>query len=145
MRTITVKRTLKAPIEKVFDVLSDHANYYRLPGIKRSTLTKKGKPGKNGLGAVREIDVGLAWFQEEITAYQRPTRMDYLITESRPPMAHKGSSIRLEKTPEGTLVTWTSTMRLDVPLLGGLLTPLLMRKLEKGFAATLKAIDETLA
>ncbi|MES2488167.1 MAG: SRPBCC family protein, partial [Pseudomonadota bacterium] len=124
MQTIVVKRTIKAPIEKVFDLLSDHANYKDFPGVKDSELVKKGKPHKNGVGAVREIDAGTAWFREEITAYERPVRLDYLITKSRPPMEHKGGSVRLEATAAGTEVTWSSTLRIRIPIVGGLLTRL---------------------
>lgn len=142
MRTIVVKQTLKAPIEKIFDLLADHANYKLLPGVKDSKLVKNGKPNKNGVGAVREIDAGLAWFREEITAYTRPTRLDYLIVASRPPLKHEGGSIRLEKIAGGTVVTWTSPMRVDIPLIGGLLTPLMARQVEKGFKATLRDIEK---
>lgn len=145
MQTIVVKRTIKAPIEKVFDLLSDHANYKDFPGVKDSELVKKGKPHKNGVGAVREIDAGTAWFREEITAYERPVRMDYLITKSRPPMEHKGGSVRLEATAEGTEVTWSSTLRIRIPLIGGLVTRLVAPQLAKAFAGTLKNVDKRLA
>jgi uncharacterized protein YndB with AHSA1/START domain len=145
MQTIVVKRTIKAPIEKVFDLLSDHANYKDFPGVKDSELVKKGKPHKNGVGAVREIDAGTAWFREEITAYERPVRLDYLITKSRPPMEHKGGSVRLEATAEGTEVTWSSTLRIRIPLIGGLVTRLVAPQLAKAFAGTLKNVDKRLA
>jgi len=145
MQTIVVKRTIKAPIEKVFDMLSDHANYKDFPGVKDSALVKKGKPHKNGVGAVREIDAGTAWFREEITAYERPVRLDYLITKSRPPMEHKGGSVRLEATAAGTEVTWSSTLRIRIPLIGGLVTKLVAPQLAKAFAGTLKSVEKRLA
>ncbi|PTU31735.1 SRPBCC family protein [Stenotrophobium rhamnosiphilum] len=145
MQTIVVKRTIKAPIEKVFDMLSDHANYKDFPGVKDSELVKKGKPHKNGVGAVREIDAGTAWFREEITAYERPVRLDYLITKSRPPMEHKGGSVRLEATAAGTEVTWSSTLRIRIPLIGGLVTKLVAPQLAKAFAGTLKSVEKRLA
>jgi uncharacterized protein YndB with AHSA1/START domain len=145
MRTIVVKRTIKAPIEKVFDLISDHANYKDFPGVKDSELVKKGKPHKNGVGAVREIDAGTAWFREEITAFERPVRMDYLIVKSRPPVEHQGGSVRLEKTAEGTAVIWTSTLRLRIPLIGGLLTRIAAPQLAKAFGGMLKDIDRRLA
>lgn len=144
MQTIVVKRTIKAPIEKVFDLLSDHANYKDFPGVKDSELVKKGKPHKNGVGAVREIDAGTAWFREEITAYERPVRLDYLITKSRPPMEHKGGSVRLEATAAGTEVTWSSTLRIRIPIVGGLLTRLVAPQLAKAFAGTLKNVEKRL-
>src|SRR6185503_6656734 len=47
MKTITVTRTIPAPIEKVFDLLADHANYKKHFGVKESKLIKEGKPDKN--------------------------------------------------------------------------------------------------
>lgn len=145
MRTITVQRTIKAPIERVFEQISDHARYKEFGGLKDSFLVREGRTEKNGVGALREIDAGLAWFQEEITVFERPTRMDYLIVKSRPPIEHQGGSVRLRAIPEGTEVTWTSTMRIKIPLIGGLLTALAVPQLGKGFGGMLKAIERKLA
>ncbi len=141
MRTITVNRVLKAPIEHVFTQLSDHANYKQFPGVKKSTLVREGKPHKNGVGALREIDAGLAWFQEEITAYERPRRMDYVIRASRPPIEHQGGSVRLEPVPEGTRVNWTTTLHIKLPLIGGLATRLLAPQLERAIHGILNTIE----
>ncbi|MGH8459919.1 MAG: SRPBCC family protein [Nevskiales bacterium] len=145
MQTITVTRTIKAPIEKVFELISDHANYAQFGGLKSSKLLREGKTEKNGLGALREIDAGLAWFQEEVTVFERPTRMDYLIVKSRPPIEHQGGSVCLKATPAGTEVVWTSTLRVKIPVIGGLLTRLAAPQLGKGFAGMLKAIERRLA
>jgi uncharacterized protein YndB with AHSA1/START domain len=145
MRTITVKHTIKAAPEKIFDLLADHANYKQFPGVKDSKLLTPGKRERNGIGAVRQIDVGRARFVEIITRYKRPTRLDYRIVKSFPPVKHEGGSIKLESTPEGTAVTWTSTIRLKIPVVGNLLTPLLAAQLSKGFLHTLKAVEKRLA
>ena len=145
MKTITVTRTLKAPIEKVFDAIADHANYKDFPGIKDSKLVKQGKDDKNGVGAVREIDAGKAWFQEEITAYERPKRLDYLIVKSRPPLEHKGGSVQLERNGTGCIVTWSTTVGVKIPLIGGLIDKLMLPQLERGLAGTLKHIEKRFA
>lgn len=145
MQTISVRHTIGAPIEKVFDMISDHANYQQFPGVGESRLVKLGSPTKNGVGAVREIKSGLARFTEEITRYERPTRLEYLITRSFPPLRHQGGSVRLEKTPDGTLVTWTTTMEARIPLLGRLLTPILAAMLTRGFNEVLQDIDQRLS
>jgi hypothetical protein len=145
MRTITVRHTIQAPPEKIFDLLADHANYKQFPGVTGSRLLQNGKREKNGIGAVRQIDVGRARFVELITRYKRPTRLDYRIVKSFPPVQHQGGSITLEAGAEGTLVTWTSTIRLRLPVVGGLLTPLLTAQLSKGFLHTLKAVEKKLS
>lgn len=101
MKTILVQRTIDAPIERVFEVLSDHAGYSGLPGIKDARLLKEGRPKPNGVGALRRIDLGAIWFEEETTVFERPTRMDYRMTRSRPPIEHAGGSIHWRKPQQG--------------------------------------------
>ena len=144
MKTITVTRTIPAPIEQVFAVLADHANYKQFPGVKDSKLLKTGTPAPNGVGAVRFIDAGKARFTEEITAYEAPKRLDYRITRSFPPVRHEGGSIRLKSGAKGTEVTWTSAIELGVPLVGGLFTPLLAAELGKAFGHMLAAVEKRL-
>ena len=144
MQTVTVRHMIRAPIEKVFDLISDHANYKQFPGVSDSRLVKLGSPSRNGAGAVRQVRSGLARFTEEITRYERPTRMDYLITRSFPPLRHQGGTVRLEKTPDGTLVTWTTIMEAKIPVLGRLLTPVFARMLTKGFDEILRDIERRL-
>jgi uncharacterized protein YndB with AHSA1/START domain len=145
MKTITVTRTIPAPIEKVFDLLADHGNYKANFGVKESRLLKEGKPDRNGLGAVRYIDSGPIRFEEEVTHYDRPRRFDYLITKCSAPLEHQGGSVRLESVGSATRVTWTSVMRVKVPLLGGLLTRILANKIGQAFGSMLKAVEVRLA
>ena len=145
MKTITVTRVIPAPIERVFDLLSDHANYKANFGVKESRLLKDGKPERNGLGAVRYIDAGILRFEEEITAWDRPRRFDYRITKCSAPLEHEGGSLRFEAIGGGTLVTWTSTMRMNVPLVGGLLTKILAAKIGQAFGSMLKKTGQRLA
>ena len=145
MKTITVTRTIPAPIEKVFDLLADHANYKANFGVKESRLVKEGKPDKNGLGAVRYIDSGPIQFEETITQYDRPRRYDYLITKCSAPLEHEGGSIRLESVGNATKVTWTSVMRVKLPLVGGLLTRILANKIGQAFGSMLKQTERKLA
>lgn len=124
MRTVVVKREIKAPIEQVFEALSDHGAYVRFSGIRKAVLLRPGRSEKNGVGAVRRIEVesGLIWFEEEITAFERPGRMDYKIQRSQPALRHQGGSIRLHSTAGGTQVLWTSTFEMTPPLGQDLLT-----------------------
>ncbi|MGH8482125.1 MAG: SRPBCC family protein [Nevskiaceae bacterium] len=145
MQTITVTRTIKAPIEKVFDVLADHANYKSFPGVTDSKLLREGRPDRNGLGAVRRIETPGVWFEEEITAYERPRRFDYRITASRLPLEHEGGSLRFESVDGATQVTWTSTLRVKLPLVGSLLTKVAAGKLGQAFGSMLKETERRLA
>lgn len=140
-RTIIVRHTIPAPIDEVFARLSDHAGYIAFKGIKDARLLKRGSDHRNGLGAVRRIDLGATWFEEEITAFDPPHRMDYRILRSRPPIEHELGSIRLEETAQGTEVTWMSRFRIRIPLIGRWLTGPAANAGEKAFSRMLKAIE----
>lgn len=141
MQTITVKRTIKAPADRVFEIIANHEGYVRLPGMSIARLERPGRSERNGEGAVRFLKSGPAWFREEITAFERPLRMDYLILDSLLPLEHHGASIRLQETGGGTEVTWTSTFRVRVPVVGGVLTRLLAKEMSRGFGGALKQFD----
>lgn len=145
MRTVSVNRTIPAPIEKIFDLLTDHANYKQFPGILDSKLEVQGSPAPNGLGAVRYIKVKQGWFREKITAYDRPRAFTYLITETSLPLEHEGGTLTFKPVAGGTEVVWTSRARFTIPLIGGLVTKLFAGMLAKGFSATLKDVDRKLA
>jgi len=140
-QTILVRRTIPAPIDKVFAVLSDHAGYSAFQGIKEARLLREGIDDLNGLGAIRRIGLGSVWFEEEIVAFDPPVRMDYRILRSRPPIEHEVGSIRLEEIEEGTEVIWTSTFRIRIPLIGRFVTGPAARAGEKAFGRMLKAIE----
>ena len=138
MRSVRVERTLDAPIEAVFDVLADHANYDRFGSIRRSELVSEGEREPNGVGAVRRIWIGPLTFDEAITAFDRPARLDYLIVKLNVPFRHQGGSMRLEPRDGGTHVVWTSEF--SVPLTGGgaIGERIWALALSRGFAATLE-------
>jgi uncharacterized protein YndB with AHSA1/START domain len=139
MRTIRVERRLDAPIEGVFDVLADHANYDRFGGIRRAELIRPGDKERNGVGALRRVWVGPLVFDEEITAFERPTRLDYMIVRLNAPYRHEGGSIRLQPSEGGgTNAVWTSTSEIPVPIVGGLFERLFSLSFGRGFASTLE-------
>ena len=144
MRKVHVTHTIKAPIEKVFAVLADHEGYKSFPGVSGARLLKEGRGDCNGLGAVRRIEAGFNWFEEEITRFEPPFRYDYLILRSRPPLRHQGGSVQLKATPEGTQVDWTSSAELRLPLIGALFDGFLDGQLSKAFSHMLHSVDQRL-
>ena len=145
MREIHVTHTIKAPIEKVFAMLADHEGYKSFPGVTGARLLKEGRGERNGLGAVRRIEAGFNWFEEEVTRFEPPQRFDYLILRSRPPLRHQGGSVRLTATPEGTRVDWTSVAEIRLPLIGALFDGYLGGQLGKAFSHMLHTVDLRLA
>jgi hypothetical protein len=118
MRSIHVTRIIPAPADQVFDLLADHAHYARFRGIRRSELLNEGHPAPNGVGALRRIFIGPLRFDEEITRYERPGELDYLIVRLNTPLDHDGGRIRLTPDGSATKVDWRSEFRVPVRLIG---------------------------
>lgn len=142
MRTIVVEQLLKSSAEAVFDVLANHVGYTRFKPVKSAELLRPGTEEENGVGAVRRIRVAGAWFEEEITGFERPKRIDYRIVRSMPPIEHAGGSLVIEQRPEGTHLTWTSTFRVAIPLLSPLLTRFAAAQMSRDFGDALGTIDD---
>jgi uncharacterized protein YndB with AHSA1/START domain len=142
-RSIRVERWLDAPPEALFEIIADHARYDRFDGIRRSELVEPGDPVPNGLGAVRWIWLGPLCFEEEITGFEPPRRLDYLIRDVRTlPFRHEGGSIRLSPDDTGTHALWTSSFEVPVPLVGGAIDRIFSLRLERGFSHVLERSAE---
>jgi uncharacterized protein YndB with AHSA1/START domain len=142
-RSIRVERRLDAPPDAVFETIADHARYDRFDGIRRSELVEHGEPAPNGLGAVRWIWLGPFRFEEEITGFEPPRRLDYLIRNVRTlPFRHEGGSIRLAPDGAGTHAVWTSSFEVPVPLVGSAIDRIFSLGLERGFGRMLERSAE---
>ena len=143
MQTVTVQRTIAAPIEDVFDWLSDSSNYTASPLVLSERVARPGQGARYGRGAIREITTVLAFFREEITAYDRPHEFRYLIRKALPPLRHHGGRIALREAPAGTEVTWTSTFALPVPVAGSVLERLVAPVVALAFGSLLDTAART--
>ena len=141
MKRIHVTRTIQAAPEPIFDLLADHANYEQFRGINSSELVREGDPAPNGLGALRRIKVTPLSFDEEITHYERPTRLDYLIVKLNVPFEHDGGSITLTPDNGATRVDWRSSYRVPTPVIGTPQELLWQPLLSRGFRRVLEDID----
>ena len=141
MRTVTVRRKIAAPPERVFDLIADHAAYKRFRGIRGSELLSEGDPPPNGVGAMRRVLIGPFRFEEEIEVYDRPSRMDYRIVRMNAPFDHKGGSIRLTEDDGETRAEWTSTFRVPVRVIGGLEERIWALVVARGFRRLLEDVD----
>ena len=120
MRTIKVEKRIGAAPEAVFDLITDHAGWVRFRGVKSARLLSEGDPPPNGVGAVRRLGFGPLEIDEEVTRYERPSRMDYLIVKLKLPFDHQGGTVLIHPDPEGSRVEWSSTFRVPVAVIGGL-------------------------
>jgi hypothetical protein len=142
MAQINLDKTLAARIDDVFELLSDHAGYIRFRGFNGAELVREGEGDPNGIGALRRLSTSGLTFDEEITAFERPTRMDYLIRKVNIPLRHDGGSIRLKPAGDGTRVDWRSTFTVPIPVLGGAIAGVLAVAIKRGFVRLLEDIEE---
>lgn len=143
MFSIHVERTINKPIQDVFAIISDHANYSQFKAIEQSNLIKEGTHEKNGLGAVREIISGGANLHEEIVAYEPPYKLGYKVIKSKPlPYDHQLGEITLEEKDGKTHVTWRSQGHITIFLLGSLYFDKQIQSVgSRAFGSILKQIE----
>ena len=116
METITVERTIPAPVESVYDWCADTTHWQSSSWVLRNRLKQAGEPDRWGAGAVRSHLWSIGWFLEEVTAAERPRSMDYLVTKSFPPSRHGGGSMTFTEVPGGTRVTWVTEAEMRTPV-----------------------------
>ncbi|NUP27148.1 MAG: SRPBCC family protein [Nocardia sp.] len=129
METITVERTIDAPVGAVFDWISHAHNYTRIPLVLHERLAVPGAEAPYGLGAVRFLIWVMGVFWERITAYDPPRSFEYHVYRCFPPARHELGRVEFTETAGGTRVVWTTVVELRFPLIGALLTRRVARPL----------------
>jgi uncharacterized protein YndB with AHSA1/START domain len=145
MARIVLDKTLTAPIEEVFELLSDHAGYTRFRGFTLAELVREGEDDPNGRGALRRLAAGGLTFEEEITAFERPRRLDYVIRKVNVPLQHDGGSIRLSPAGANTHVDWRSTFTMRIPVVGGAVAAVFAVAIKRGFVRLLEDVESAAA
>jgi uncharacterized protein YndB with AHSA1/START domain len=126
MIEFTLTRVTSAPIETVFDRLTDHAAYKDMSPLRISKLERRGEPEPNGVGAIRRLGVFGATQTEEVTVFERPTRFVYQLRSGLPVRDHVGT-VDLVQTPSGTHITYEVRSTPTIPGSGFVLGPILRR------------------
>jgi uncharacterized protein YndB with AHSA1/START domain len=114
---VTSKTTVAAPIETVWDKLSDHVGMSQWgPGIT-VTMDKLGTPDPNGVGAVRRIaSPGPAPdIVEEVVRFEAPHVLGYRALSGIPFPGYVGE-VRLTEAVPGTQISYTISSIASFPL-----------------------------
>jgi uncharacterized protein YndB with AHSA1/START domain len=143
MFKIKVERIVKAPIENVFEAISDHASYALYPSVGIAKLLNEGDEERNGKGALRTVETGAFKVWERITDFERPVRMQYKIEQAKPiKMDHYKGIIDLKDLGDGTThVTWVSEGKMAVPLIGRFFDSKMQKQGTSVFHSMLKSIE----
>jgi uncharacterized protein YndB with AHSA1/START domain len=116
--SFTYERQVSAPVETVFEVLTDHRRYSEITPLRKSVLEREGEPAPNGVGAIRKLSAIGPPLLEETIAYEAPRRFSYKLLSGLPLRDHVGT---VELTPQGggTRVVYAVRTTPTVPLVGG--------------------------
>ncbi|WP_367140129.1 MULTISPECIES: SRPBCC family protein [Streptomyces] len=146
METMTVERTIAAPIDEVFAWLTTTTNYTCSPLVLRCRLDRRGENAPYGVGAVRDHLWLIGWFRERITHYDPPYTTEYVVERSLPPSRHELGRMTFTETDGGTLVRWTTRAEIPVPVLGAFLTRRFAKPvITRTFGNILSAADAALS
>jgi uncharacterized protein YndB with AHSA1/START domain len=143
MFKIKVERIVNSPIDKVFEAISDHANYGLFKAVGIAKLLNEGDSERNGTGAFRTVQTGSFKVWERITAFERPIHMQYKIERSKPfTIDHYKGIIDLKDLGDGTThATWVSEGKIPVPLIGRFLDSKMQKQGTIAFNSILKSIE----
>jgi len=128
MNTIYNEVTIKAPLEKIWNILAtpELLDQYD-PTVKKTTLVSS---NKTGLCAKRKVEMldGKNWFDEKIADFEPMQKLSYQLTECTFPI--QGLKHTYSFQTEGQHVTVKQVMEYTVKygLLGKLMDGLMIRK-----------------
>ena len=115
MASFTLQGDVAAPVELVFDVLTDHRSYNKITPLRASTLEREGEPDPNGVGCVRVLKLAGPPIREEVTEFERPSRFAYKMLSGAPVRSHTGT-VELAPSGSGTTLVWRVESIPSIPL-----------------------------
>ncbi|RAU92119.1 SRPBCC family protein [Mycolicibacter senuensis] len=144
MQTASMRRSIAAPVDEVFDWIADGTNWASVPGMFYSRVRPADGPEPHGVGSVREFASVGSKVTEVVTAFERPRFMAYEALASIPRIQHVGGSITFQEIPGGTEVFWTSTFQLKTPVLSNFLTRLFAPLVRTGMVSVTRTAERAL-
>src|SRR5438552_3025806 len=97
MATIYNEITINAPIEKIWNILTDLELLEKYdPAVKKSSFIS---PAKTNIGAMRKVEMidGKNWFEEKITEFKPNEALTYQLTACSFPVLKLAHSYHFQK------------------------------------------------
>ena len=128
MATIHNEITIKAPLEKIFQVLTTPEALERYdPTVKKSSLVSI---KRSDLGAKRRVEMadGKNWFEEEITQFKLNEALTYTLTACSFPVHQLKHTYSFQRSGDTTKVNQVMEYRVKFGWLGKILDAVMIRK-----------------
>ncbi len=133
MASVHVERDFSAPVERVFEYLSEHENLGVLFAPARVERLRHGDTERNGVGSIRRLSFGgLIPFEETITAVVPNERIEYRITRGSPMRNHYGVMQFSGLPSGGSHLDYRIGLEARVPGLAGVVAATLNRSIGRG-------------
>ncbi len=147
MATINSEIVINAPIEKIWEALSEIETLDKYdPLVKKSTAISQ---TTKGIGAKRKVDMkdGKNWFEEQCTVWKPTEALTYELTACSFPVHQLKHAYSFEKAGNQIKIKQVMHYTVKFGLFGKLLDALMIRKQSdrgiKKFFAGLKSYTET--
>ncbi len=126
MPTFDLERRFDAPLDIVWDVLTDHRAYQEWGAVKTAELEAEGSPDINGVGSIRRLSEGPIVIREQVIEFEPKSRFVYTVL-SGPPVRDYRATVTLDARGTSTMVHWNVTFRGKLPLIGLVVKPVVRR------------------
>ena len=134
MATVHVARDFAAPVERLFDHISEHENLEVMLGA-RIERVRDGAESPNGVGSVRRLTAGgLMRFEETVLVSVPNERIEYAITKGTPLRGHLGVMVFSATPGGGSHLDYTITFGSRIPGVAALVAASLRRSIPRGLA-----------
>ena len=135
---VHIEHDFAKPPERVFAYLAEHENLAEVFGAKVTRLRDGGEGERNGVGSVRELQIGpMPPFEETVTEFLVPERIVYRITKGSPLRGHVGDDDVRADARRGTHFVYD--IRIASPIPG--LAPVVRASLTRSISQALPAVE----
>lgn len=118
MAKLDYSRAINAPIETVFDVLTDHKGIPSYTKTRKVKIEKEGTPAPNGLGAIRALYVAGPPVREEVIGYDPPKHFAYKMLSGAPLKNHVGTVDLVDNGDGTTQMNYIVETYPSIPVIG---------------------------